>query len=113
MDPGQSIVILFGSLGVIGAVIARMWFTHEERKLKIRSQSQSDAGGETLRSEFDSLRAEVARLRDTSTQYDISIQHSLEDMQNRLERLESKRAVSPAASGAQEPVEQTAGVRGP
>ena len=100
MDPGQSICLLFGSLAMIGALIARMWFAHEERKLKIRALGQGSAGSDSLRSEFDALRVELARLRDTSTQYDISIQHTLEDVQQRLARLESKRSstVSPAAA---------------
>lgn len=111
MDPGQSIVILFGSMGIIGAVVARMWFSHEERKMKLRSQGSNTAEVDALRSEIEGLRAEVARLRDTSTQYDISIQHTLEDMQQRLERAEGRRGSSSPATRADEPAQETIGLR--
>jgi hypothetical protein len=53
----------------------------------------------------------LARLRDTSTQYDISIQHTLEDMQQRLERVESRRAVTTPAAREEAPAQETAGLR--
>jgi hypothetical protein len=43
--------------------------------------------------EITRLREEVARLRETTTQYDISIQHALEETQHRLAALETKTRV--------------------
>jgi TolA-binding protein len=107
MDPGIAVSLVFISLGLIGAGITRMFFAYDERKLKIRTLGQNPVGVDSLKSEIDAVRQEVARLRDTSTQYDISIQHTLEDMQQRLERLESRRPVV-----AQEPEEQKVVARG-
>lgn len=48
---------------------------------------------------IDALRDEIARLRDTSTQYDVSIQHTLDDLQRRVENLESRKG-----AGAMRPI---------
>jgi hypothetical protein len=59
------------------------------------------------------MRQELAQLRDTSTQFDMSLQRSLEEMQHRLERVENGRAVSsPPATRVEEPDQQAANLRG-
>ena len=77
----------------IGAQIIKNFLAHQERKYKLKLESQSSASG-SVTADIQALRDEVARLRDTSTQYDISIQHSLEDMQQRLEFLERRLGVA-------------------
>lgn len=114
MDPTGPFFLVTGIaiVGSLGAVIARMWFRHEERKLQLRSQGGVSQETDSLRTEFDALRTELARLRDTSTQYDISIQHTLEDMQQRLERVESRRAVTMPATREEAPAQETVIARG-
>jgi TolA-binding protein len=109
MEPwviGELIPIV-GIVSVACVIIAKMAFRFEERKLQIRGEIQN-TGSDSVRSEVETLRQELARLRDTSTQYDISIQHTLEDVQQRLERVEAKGSVSsrttPAGDANQESV---------
>jgi TolA-binding protein len=45
-----------------------------------------------LAQQLDALRQEVARLRDTSTQFDVSHDHALERIDQRLRSVESKTA---------------------
>lgn len=77
-------------VGGLGTGIIKMILSHLERKAELRANTVG-AGNNSMKSEFDSLRQEVARLRDTSTQYDISIQHTLEELHRRVEMLESSR----------------------
>lgn len=93
-------------LGGITAGVIKMILAHQVERTRINAQA-GNTGNDTLRSEIEALRQELGRLRDTSTQYDISIQHTLEDMQQRLKRLESRRPTYPA-----ETAEERVSVRG-
>lgn len=73
-----------------------------DEEMKHLEQLQKGSGGASS-GQFEALREEVARLRDTSTQYDISIQHTLEDLQRRVEHLETRRQYNPVAVGEEEP----------
>src|SRR5579862_3894160 len=98
MEPWMlgELIPIVGVVCIASVIIAKMFFRFEERKHQMMFQDKS-AGNESLQAEVETLRQEVARLRDTSTQYDISIQHTLEDMQQRLERVEGKRSVAAPA----------------
>lgn len=74
----------------IGAGIIKMILKHQERKAEIRDQSLR-GGNNSLRAEIEALREELSRLRDTATQFDISIQHTLEELHTRVATLESQR----------------------
>lgn len=94
-------------IGGLGTGVIKMLFSHLERKAEIRTQTLQ-AGDSSLRSEIEALRSELARLRDTSTQYDISIQHTLEELNTRVATLESQRRPNGVlAPPAQENAEQT------
>ena len=41
------------------------------------------------------MRAEIAGLRDTSTQFDMSLEHSVERLEERVGRIETKAAPRP------------------
>jgi TolA-binding protein len=107
------VIVLVPVVAVMGsftAGIIKMILSHQERKAKIRAEAGTRLG-DSLRDEFESLRQEVSRLRDTATQYDISIQHTLEDLQRRVARVETM--VRPPAAGASisEPAEESAQLR--
>lgn len=90
------IVLVFG-----GSHIRRFLDILERRW----AQKPHSAGlSDEAMSQLESLRAELVRLRDTSTQYDISIQHSLEDLQRRVGKLEAGRNATATfgAAGEQE-----------
>ena len=88
-------------LGACCIIIARMALRFEERKLQLRAGAP-DRAIESIRTEFQQLRDDLARLRDTSTQYDVSIQHTLEDLQGRVAALESRREAGRAWANAEE-----------
>ncbi len=81
-------------------ILERRWERNPPRarlsdeELKQLGQTQQTGGG--VAGQIEALREELARLRDTSTQYDISIQHTLEDLQQRVTAIESRRRSSSA-----------------
>lgn len=101
-----AITFIFGTpFAVIGVVALWMYLKHQkdmfDRKLFAQSQMSSQAYSEII-----GLRQELAQLRDTSTQYDVSIQHSLEDLHHRVAHVEGTvrpALPSPADEPAQEP----------
>lgn len=106
MDPNtvhivQAVMIVpvVAIIGGIAAGVIKMILRHEEQRERMRFQS-TGAGNEAWRAEIETLRQELSRLRDTSTQYDVSIQHTLEDLQQRMERLEARRAVGGMSSAS-------------
>jgi hypothetical protein len=95
-------VLVLPALAIVGGITAgvvKMILQHVEKKAVIKTQSAGTAD-DSLRDDFEALRQEVARLRDTSTQYDISIQHTLDDLQYRVSTLESRKRNGSAAARA-------------
>jgi TolA-binding protein len=90
----------------IGSEMWKTFLKHQERKLEIKAGNQNAADSSVLQ-QIEDLREEVARLRDTSTQYDISIQHTLEELQQRMTYVEGKVQSKPF-SGASEQTEEPA-----
>ncbi|SRR5579883_652343 len=110
---GWELVFLIPIVAIVMGIGSEMWknfLRHQERKLEIKAGSQKTADGSVLK-QIDALREEVARLRDTSTQYDISIQHTLEDLQHRLATLESSRRTSQTISDVDRSDQATVGNR--
>ena len=59
------------------------------RKEMLEMQMQNGGVNDTaLRAELERLREEVKNLRDTTTQYDMSIDHTLQTLGNRVTALE-------------------------
>src|SRR5579884_4258306 len=88
-----AIVLLIPIVAIVGGItnsIVKNILRHSERKMEITAQWKVHGGAGALRAEIAALRDELARLRDTSTQYDISIQHMLEELHQRVAFLESR-----------------------
>lgn len=90
------VVLIFG-----GSYIKRI-LSMQERRLEIEQSLRERGMAGTshdladLKQQVSLLRAELAQLRDTSTQYDMSLQGSLEETQHRLAFMEAKaRGASP------------------
>jgi TolA-binding protein len=66
------------------------------RDLKAHKAVPGQPEVEQLRLEVRALTQQIAQLRETSTQYDLSIQETLDESQRRLARLEN-RSMDPAA----------------
>jgi len=72
-------------IGIIGGILSdgfNNWLKHRERK--------RSGVGSLMADEVAALREEVAKLRSTSTQYDMSLQQLLEHMSQRIDNVESR-----------------------
>ena len=81
----------------IGAGIVKTITGSQERRMEMRlrlQQGQSDA----VTQQIAALRAEIAALRDTSTQFDVSLEQTVQRLEDRLGRLETKSAVQSVAA---------------
>ncbi|MEN3001743.1 MAG: hypothetical protein ABDI19_07885 [Armatimonadota bacterium] len=85
--------IAIGLLGVGGIVFLPLWVIGlvsavlEHR----REMKQLGAGSETLLQQLQALREEVAELRRTTTEHQLSLQANLESLQERVRALEAER----------------------
>ena len=87
---GVSIPIL-----AIGGSIVQSILKSQERRLEMRLQAQQGKNEDVTR-QIETMRAEIAGLRDTSTQFDMSLEHSIERLEERVGRVETKTAPRPA-----------------
>ncbi len=97
MDPGSlamMIPITAIVLGVGGGIVQSI-LKSQERRMEMRLQAQQGRDEDVTR-QLEALRAEVAGLRDTSTQFDMSLEHSVERLEERVGRIETKTAPRPA-----------------
>lgn len=98
-------------LGVGGGIVQSI-LKSQERRLQLRLQAQQGQNEDVTR-QLDALRAEVVALRDTSTQFDMSLEHSVERLEERVGRVEIRSApptVRPAPLSRPEETQQ-AGLR--
>ncbi|MCS7065805.1 MAG: hypothetical protein NZL85_05955 [Fimbriimonadales bacterium] len=85
--------IAIGLLGVGSVVFLPLWViglvsTVLEHR---REMKQLGAGSETLLQQLQTLREEVAELRRTTTEHQLSLQANLENLQERVRALEAER----------------------
>jgi hypothetical protein len=92
-----ALVLMTGITAVAIMTIVRMVFKKDERLAEIRAREATGISPE-LRETLDSLRREVAQLRDTSTQYDVSFDAALQRLEGRVVHLE-QRGTSAAGTG--------------
>ena len=93
-----AVTLIFGG-GIISSMLAT-W----QRRMELKAQQQQGQNDLVTR-ELTELRAEVAALRDTSTQFDVSLDASvnrLEGRVNRLETMSSSRVAAPAEAPNQQ-----------
>lgn len=88
-----------------GGSIVQGILKSQERRLELRLQAQQGKNEDVTR-QLDALRAEVAALRDTSTQFDMSLEHSVERLEERVGRVETKTAVISATPPQTEEVQR-------
>lgn len=73
----------------VGSSIIQSILKSQERRLEIRLRAQQGQNEDVTR-QLDALRAEIAGLRDTSTQFDMSLEHTVQRLEGRVNRIESK-----------------------
>lgn len=93
--------------GWIIPVTVKSVLKSQERRLELQmQQGQNEAAAQQI----DALRQEVAALRDTSTQFDVSLEHNVQRLEDRMGRVEIKTASAQAAPPASH-TEQPLGLR--
>ena len=86
-------VILFPIAGVFGTLSLLIWTYHRRKMEEIRQRREGNSLNE-IRAEVGALRQEVQALRDTSMQYDLSLDNALQQVDRRLSYLERKPLVT-------------------
>ena len=103
MDPA-TLALMIPITAIVGGSITgviKLFLAHRERALQIQLQLRQ-TGNSGLEAQFAALKDDMARLRDTCTSYDLSIDSQLRRIEQRLEFVEG-RQIRPTS---QEPVEQ-------
>jgi hypothetical protein len=85
---GVSVPVLAIVLG-IGFAWWKSYIRFQERKLEMQAKSMG-AVHDDVWAAIGALSSELAQLRDTSTQYDMSIQHTLDELGHRVSGIESR-----------------------
>jgi predicted nucleic acid-binding Zn-ribbon protein len=76
----------------IGGGIVKGILNSQERRLELRLQAQQGQNT-AVTEQIAALRQELAALRDTSTQFDVSMEQNVQRLEDRLGRLETKSTV--------------------
>ncbi|MEN3001742.1 MAG: hypothetical protein ABDI19_07880 [Armatimonadota bacterium] len=82
-----AVILIFG-LAIIIPVTA-MVLKHRKEMIKLEIERRTAVSEEVL-AQLDALRREIAELRKTSTEYDMSLQANLENLQERVRALEQQ-----------------------
>ena len=104
MIPISAIVLGIAS-GTIKTVVKS-----RDRRYQMRLEAQQAVVGLSDKGIQD-LRDEIARLRDTTTEHAMSMQHAMDRMEQRVAYLERKTCEMPEAPQYQQPPQQTVGYR--
>ena len=83
--PLAAIVFIFGPALPITAMVLK----HRKEMLQMELERRRLSNQEVI-AQIEALRQELAQLRDTSTQYDMSLQANLEMLQERVRLLEQQ-----------------------
>ncbi len=81
----------------IGSGIVQLVLKSSERRMEIRLKAQQGQNGDMVK-QLEALRAEIAALRDTTTQYDMTNDHIVQRLEERLSRIETRAAGQSARS---------------
>lgn len=84
---GVALFFLMIFAGVISIPLVAIMTYHRRKMAEIDARRGSGIA-EAVRADIDGLRAEVRSLRDTSMQYDLSFDTSLQRLEQRVERIE-------------------------
>lgn len=103
MDPDHivALVPIVAIVCAIGSKVIKNYLAFKERALAMRLQ-HSNGGDADIARQLQELRQEIAQLRDTSTSYDLSIDHQLQQLERRMQFMEGKNIDAAAARGSDE-----------
>ncbi len=88
--------------GWIIPVTVKSVLKSQERRLELQMQAQQGRN-EAAAQQIAALRQEIAEMRDTSTQFDMSLEHNVQRLEECLGRVETKtaRATQPSSHAEQ------------
>ena len=95
MEQTTNWVYAFVALGfgvsamVFGLPFYLIWTYHKRKLEEIKAKGRSNIDQET-RAALEAFRAEIAALRDTTTQYDVSFDTALRRLESRMSQVEQK-----------------------
>lgn len=92
---GHDLVWLIFPIMAIGGGMVKRILASQERRLEMRLNAQQGLN-EAANQQIAALQKELAALRDTSTQFDMSLDNNVQRLEDRLGRLEAKSAAQPA-----------------
>ena len=85
----------------VGSIIHAMIWNHYRRKHAEIKAKNGNGLSEEAKAEFAAIRAEIHTLRDTTLQYDLSFDTSLQQMERRLISIETQKRY-----GVEEPIRE-------
>jgi len=91
-------ILFFFVFGIAGLAL---YFDYAHKMAKMKAQSKL-AGGTDVDDVLDSIRREIAELRDTATRYDMSFDSALQRLEGRVGNLEQASRQLPAGSEARQ-----------
>lgn len=99
------VICIFGwPIALIGLLAFRSFLKHQQQMLERKLAAHSEASSQ-VQAQLAAVRRELAELRDTATQFEMSIQGAVEQLQGRMERVEGRagfmKAAEPSATAAQ------------
>jgi len=105
-------IILGGFLLAITAILTKAAARRRELELKYKQIQPAANAGEiaALKEEVAAFKNEVAAFKDMSTQYDMSVEHTLERIEQRLARIEQPE-YRPSVNSVETDAVQTIGLR--
>jgi hypothetical protein len=81
-------MVIFAIVGMVGRIV-KTFFNHLTKMAELKNKAAVTKTLNTVQ-EFQALRAEIQQLRETCTQYDLSLQHLLENVDQRVSHLEAR-----------------------
>lgn len=89
----MDVIALVAVIGIFGPglliPITAMVIKHRKEMMKMELEQRRLSNQEVFK-QLEALREEIAQLRETSTQYDMSLQANLENLQERVRYLEQQ-----------------------
>jgi cell division protein FtsI/penicillin-binding protein 2 len=95
----MTVIIIFGMILGVGAIAIVTEHLQKMAQIKARGQQR---GNEEIVKAVEMLRREVAQLRDTTTQYDVSFDAALQRLESRVANLETRTRALEQGSASQQ-----------
>ncbi len=104
----EGVIALSIPIVAIGAGIVKSILNSLERQTEMRLRAQQGTNEATAQ-QIAALKQEVAALRDTSTQFDVSLEQSVQRLEERMGRMETRAASQAAPPSLGEEVQRLGG----